>query len=506
MSMALTKSSLNHRKKYTRIQHLYEKLITLIILVNYGFVVFDLTYISFRDFWLQGRVQLYLKIGAIEKEIPEKPIKILYFKLTKYYDWVKGIEPNRDTENYLRTVDELKKVINQTSDPIRDQKITSILSYLRQQSIEMIEQNPFIIANKVGTLERIKNKMRKHIFGSKDVSAKESFELFWDQKNWQKNGLENELTFFNIQIRPLLETNYFRPVGENGELVNNFGLIDFPFSLIFCMELIVRSWYISRRHTGINWFDAMLWRWYDILLLIPIFRWLRIIPLIIRLDQSNLINVKAIKKQTIQGFVAGIAREITEIVVINIMNQVQVSVQEGTIRNILKRTSTNTYIDIDNVNETAEIIKIISYLLIEKVIPEIRPEAEMFIEYNFKKTLAEISAYSNLESLPGFKLIENRLTQKFASRLYQGLSEGLKQMLIPDPKFDELFEKLIDKFTQTIVIELQDQQSIEQIEIFLNDLLEKIKVNYVRRLSAEDFEQILEQTRTLRQEANITSS
>ncbi len=160
-------------------------------------------------------------------------------------------------------------------------------------------------------------------------------------------------------------------MGENGEPINNFGLIDFPLSLL--IELMAQSWYISRRHTGINWFDTMLWRWYDILLLIPVFCWLRIIPLIIRLDKSNLINVKAIKKQTSQGFVSGIAQEITEIVFINVINQVQLSIQKGTIRNILKKTNTNSYINVEGINEIGEIIKIIGDLLVEKVLPEIRP-------------------------------------------------------------------------------------------------------------------------------------
>ncbi|BBA78932.1 hypothetical protein RGRSB_0337 [cyanobacterium endosymbiont of Rhopalodia gibberula] len=504
--MTLTNLFLNFRKKYLHLQSFSEKLIALIVLVNYGFVIFDLTYISLRDFWLQGRVQLYLKIGAFEKEIPKEPIIVLPFRLTKYYDWVKGIEPNRETENYLKTVNKLNFFINKTGDLVQDQKISYLLFYLRKQSIEMIEQNPFLVADKIGTLERIKNKIRKHVFGSKNISSKESFKLFWSQENWQKNRLKNELIFFNNQIRPLLETNYFRPVGENGEPINNFGLIDFPFSLIFFIELMARSWYISRRHTGINWFDAMLWRWYDILLLIPIFRWLRIIPLIIRLDKSNLINVKAIKKQTSQGFVSGIAQEITEIVIINVINQVQFYVQKGTIRNILKKTNTNLYINAEDTNEIGEIIKIIGYLLVEKVIPEIRPEAEVFIEYNLKKALIEISAYSNLVNLPGFEFMKDQLTQKLASQLYQGLSKGLKQVLIQDPSFNKFFEKLVDKLTHTMIIELQDQQSIEQIEIFLYDLLEKFKINYVRRLSTEDFEQILERTRTLRQEAKITSS
>lgn len=39
-----------------------------------------------------------------------------------------------------------------------------------------------------------------------------------------------------------------------------------------------------------------------------------------------------------------------------------------------------------------------------------------------------------------------------------------------------------------MTIELQDKQCIEQIEILLNDLLGKLKRNYVERLSSEDVE------------------
>jgi len=39
---------------------------------------------------------------------------------------------------------------------------------------------------------------------------------------------------------------------------------------------------------------------------------------------------------------------------------------------------------------------------------------------------------------------------------------------------------------------------MNKIEILLVDLLEEIKINYVERLSQEDIEDILEQTRSLR--------
>ncbi|GBF78647.1 flavoprotein [Aphanothece sacrum FPU1] len=46
--------------------------------------------------------------------------------------------------------------------------------------------------------------------------------------------------------------------------------------------------------------------------------------------------------------------------------------------------------------------------------------------------------------------------------------------------------------------------SMEQIESLLTDFLEEIKLNYVQSLSQEDVEDILEQTRALRQSAKTT--
>jgi hypothetical protein len=67
-----------------------EALIALIALANLGLVLFDITYIRFRDLYFR-----YLP------------------QLTQRYDWVKGIEPYRDTDQYLTDVDRLETAIAQ---------------------------------------------------------------------------------------------------------------------------------------------------------------------------------------------------------------------------------------------------------------------------------------------------------------------------------------------------------------------------------------------------------
>ncbi|MEA5508372.1 hypothetical protein VB715_01200 [Crocosphaera sp. UHCC 0190] len=514
--MTLTKISSRSQKKFFRPRLWFEKIMALIVLANYSIVIFNLTYIPLRDFWLQGRVQIFIKLGRFERNIPPKPLRILppiFSEIITKYDVIKGIEPHRDTARYLQRIDNLNEAVNQqvfsNKTPDERQKVTEeiekILADLRLRSRDMINQNPFQIANKTGTLERIKNKMRQHIFETEDSSATEAFEQFWSAENFRKNGWREELNFFDERIRPLIETNYFRPVGENGQPIDNFGLIDFPFFLIFLTEFLARTWYISRRHTGVSWFDAMLWRWYDIFLLIPLFRILRIIPLTIRLNQAKLIDLKAIQKQASQGFVASIAQDITEVVILQVINQVQSSIEEGIVRDLLMQQNTHQYIDLNDINETSELVKLMSHVVIEKVLPEIRPEAEAFLQYNVEKALSQTPNYQGLANIPGLKTIQNQLTERLVSQLYYGLSVGLQGLLVEDTEFDQLLEKLIEKFSKSMGNELQEKHSIEQIESLLNDLLEEIKVNYVESLSQENVEDILEQTRALRQAANIAN-
>ena len=86
----------------------------LLALTNLTLVFFDLSYIPLRDFWLQGRVQLFIKIGKFEYQFPQQA-KIFPFRVSNWYDWVKGIEPYRDTQQYLERVEDLNDKINQVA-------------------------------------------------------------------------------------------------------------------------------------------------------------------------------------------------------------------------------------------------------------------------------------------------------------------------------------------------------------------------------------------------------
>ncbi|MDT9337942.1 hypothetical protein VV11_000095 [Trichodesmium erythraeum 21-75] len=114
----------------TRRVSVFKKIMAFLALVNFILVLFDLTYISLRDFYFDY--------------IPS---------LIKIYDPLKGITTHRDTEKYLDSFEELKTKIIRGIDSLVVQKK---LEELGELSIEMINQNPFTIANKSGYLEKIK--------------------------------------------------------------------------------------------------------------------------------------------------------------------------------------------------------------------------------------------------------------------------------------------------------------------------------------------------------------
>ena len=470
----------------------------LVAVINLAIVGFDLSYVPLRDFWLLGQVTLgeintaYVQYAGIKLDLLPENISGLITK----YDVVKGIIPNRDTQEYLAKVEQLR--LELAANGVDSANAKTLFGDIRRRSLEIIQTNAFAEANKTGNLERIKNRMRSHL-PNQDNSAKTAFWRFWTP-DYFKGKVAEEMAFFDAEIKPLLETNYYRAIGENGGYVDYFGLIDFPFGVLFALEFLARTWFISRRRVGVSWLDAMLWRWYDIFFLLPIWRWLRVIPVTVRLNQAQIINLNSIQKQLSQGLVAGIAEDVTEVVIIRIINQIQASIRNGELERLLSQQATNAYVDLNGTNEIIELVRILAKVTADRVLPAIQPEVETLLQYSIEKALKQSPAYRGIKILPGGDRTIASISHQLVSQSYSAFSSTLQAALAEDKQFDRLVESLISNVGKSVSSELQAQQSMNKIELLLVDLLEEIKINYVERLSQEDIEDILEQTRSLRQQ------
>ncbi|NBD17194.1 MAG: hypothetical protein GVY04_13940 [Cyanobacteria bacterium] len=481
-----------------------------IALFNLGLVFLDISYIPFRNFYLkefrlivQGLnyipqsdfIEQYTpSLISAYRQIPDSFLERAPL-LAQGYDYVKGIEPHPETEQYLQTVEILKQQVTKTG--LESYQTQRILEDLRQQSIQIIQNNPFEVANKTGTLETIKDRMREHM----EVHfAEKAFQEFWTAEYLMANRYEKQLQFFETQIETLMDTNYLRGIDiETGEFINRFWLLDLPFVILFAVEFAGRTYLIHRRHIGLRWIDGMLWRWYDAFLFIPIFRWLRVIPVTVRVDQSDLIELEGVKRQISQGFVASIAEDITQVVFVRLVNQVQGSIQRGELRKALSEANTSQYIDLNETNEIAELSKLFVQLAVYQVLPKIRPDVEAIVRHNVSKVLETSPAFQGMRQVPGLERFESRLTEQFVSLLYQVIYDAIIGAIEEDPEAEKLIEELGTNLTQVLTDELQGKQTLDKMQRLLIDLLEEVKVNYVERLSEEDVEDLLEQTRRLRQ-------
>ncbi|MEH1856163.1 MAG: hypothetical protein V7L11_31875 [Nostoc sp.] len=453
----------------------FERFMAITAAVNLGLVWFDLSYVPWRDFYL--------------RKLPQ---------IVKIYDPIKGIESHRETKNYLELVKALEKQVSQTG--LQSPQVNSRLEEIRRLSNEMIDTNPFAGANKSGTLEKIKKRMRDRIHNE---SAKQSFATFWSQPYLSQKGWVQEINFFNDSIRPLIASNYYRKIGENGEFVDDFWIIDLPFVILFGVELLGRTFLLRRQHPGFSWLEAVLWRWYDLFLLLPFWRGLRIIPVLIRLDQARLLNLHPVRKQLNQGIVANFAEELTEIVVVRVINQVQGSIQRGELtRWLSQQENLRPYIDINNVNEVEAIAGLLVKTIVYQVLPDIQPAIVAILRHNIETVLHQVPVYRNLQNLPGVGQAQTQLSEQLATQITTNLYKTLVSA-VEDPVGAKLTSQLVESFTKVLGSQIKEKHVLSEIQSLLFDFLEEIKLNYVQRLSQEDIDQIIEQTRQLRTQVSV---
>ncbi len=483
MTKAIELAKVQRRKRKRR-NLWFERIMASLAIFNFALILFDLTYLPLRDFYL--------------RELPW---------LTRVYDPVKAIKPYRDTVNYLRNVDELQEEIAQRG--LESPGVEPILADLRELSEGMVDENPFELANKTGTLERLKNRIRDRVPNPQD-SSKDAFREFWTQEYLSGESWQDEIGFFNQRIRPLMATNYFRPYAETGDFVNYFWIIDLPFVILFGLEFLGRTYYIHRSHSGLSWFEAMTWRWYDVFLFIPfaglyIPTWaiLRIIPVTIRANQADLVELSPIKKQISQGFVANISQDMTEVVLIRLVNQAQGAISNGEIANWLSQRNAKTYININNINEGVALTELFLDLMIKEVLPKVQPDVEALLHHNIEKMLHQSPAYRELQRLPGVTSFESNLTSRLSKEMTATFYGILNGTLKPDPVGNELTERLVENTSKAFTTEIQAKETLNEIQYLLNAMLEEVKINYIKRLSQEDVEDILEQTRVLHHQADV---
>lgn len=252
----------------------------------------------------------------------------------------------------------------------------------------------------------------------------------------------------------------------------------------------------SLHESGVNLIDRLLRRWYDLLLLLPTWRWLRIIPVTVRLHQSKVINFERVLAQLTHEPAAYLADRISNFLLVRLINQTQDSVISGQAAKAL--FSSNSYVKINSTNKLDAISDRLLELTIERVLPEVQPELEDLLRHSLQESFKDSNMYRGITTIPGIQSLPVEVIEQLADYLATATLEILINSY-GDLEGRELFNHLSCKFKQSLSRELQHPETQSQLQSLLAELLEELKINYVQKSQEDDPEATLEEAEQLRQ-------
>ncbi|MEM8674377.1 MAG: hypothetical protein AAGF83_10960 [Cyanobacteria bacterium P01_G01_bin.67] len=447
----------------------WQKLVALIAAINLLLVLFNLSYLSSRDFYYEN--------------VP---------MLVRIYDPIKGIESHPDTEAYLQTAELLQQEI--TRNRPFSKETEQLLASLRQQSIYLIEENPFAAANKLATFAKLKHRMEYRL---QTRSAKAAFNRFWSQEYLSQANTVEELDFFNHKIAPLLKTNYYRRIDANGIQIEHFWQLDIFFIIFFALEYLSRTFKVAQDKADLSWWDAMMRCWYDLLMLLPLWRWLRILPVAVRIHKSGLFNLEKILAQITHEPAAYISHRASMFLIVRLLNQSQEVISNGAIADLLFSTSQEGTVGEDN--KIDKIIDRLIGLTIYQVLPEVQPDIENLLRYSLKGALRDSELYQAVRAIPGLDQIPRETIEQLSEYLAQAAYNVLLNSYT-DAEGKIMVSRLSNNFSRTLKQQIRHQATQDEIQVLLSDLLEEWKLNYVINSQQLNPEQTLAEAEQIKSE------
>lgn len=243
----------------------------IVAVVNLLLVLFDLTYISLRPWYIRNAPAV-----------------------ATWYDPYKAIEPHWTTDSYQKLADSLALRWQKSGGTLSPDELAAFGDTLFALSAKILSERPYERFGLMAYQEQLKNKVKAFVqthYGEK-LSGTAAFRRFW---TINPTNAALHLDFYQRELRYLLSVNYYRKYDLSGEYVDDFWRLDLPFLVFFWLEFW-GAWLVSiRLRRYAYWWMYPVAHWYDVLALIPLrslrwFRLLRIWSLYVRLNRSQVVN------------------------------------------------------------------------------------------------------------------------------------------------------------------------------------------------------------------------
>lgn len=217
----------------------------------------------------------------------------------------------------------------------------------------------------------------------------------------------------------------------------------------------------------------------------------------VRLHRSRLVNLSPVSKRVVRLGVSSIAVELTEMVVLRIVDQMQELIQSGALKRWLYQAD-RPYIDLNNIDEIAVLSRHLTDLLVHRVFPKIQPDLDALLQHSISQAIHTTPIYAGLHQIPGMKQWSEQLSREIATQVSQNAYKAVTSAL-QDEVGAALMQKLVSNFSQTFRSEAQQHEALNEIQTLLIALLDEVKVNYVERINDADNDSLRSMTQRLYQ-------
>jgi len=466
----------------------WDRFVAIWASLNLLWVAFDLTYVPMRSFWLQRNLYplpgtpLVIPLGTI----PD---------LTPWIDPIKGIEPHRETQAYLRQFEELEQAMAQPSTGGQAGLQQRLLRRQLELTTAMIDSNPFLGSGHAGTLEKIKNRLRQR--ADRD-SAKQAAALLLSPQWLADNTWPQEQRFWRQQILPLVATNYWRSIDENGRPTDHVWRIDLLlFQSVFALDILLQVLRLRRRLPGLSWRDAVLRRWIDLPLLLPFWRWLRLLPVLERLHSSRLLNIEPLRAVVSRAVVALLALELVEVLALQLLDGTQSLIRSPDWPRRIRALRSHQSVSSSQDRELLALVRIWAPLLLSQVLPRLSPELQGLLSYSLRQSLEGSMVPPPLRQLQPLLRLESGLSQQLAGGMTRNLLELSrttgKQLGRTDAAQVALLQRSIDRFWEELAAALEQGPVLSQTQELLAALLENLKGTYLGQLNRSGVASLIEE-------------
>ena len=454
----------------------WDRAVALWAALNLVWVLFDITYLPLRTFWMQRNLT----------PLPQVPLVVpltLLPDITPLVDPLKGIQPHRETQAYLAEFQRLDQaLLSGAPAPVR----TALLHRQVELTEALINENPFAASGNSGTLEKIKNRLRQR---AGLESAKLAAERLLSEPWLTQHGWRQERRFWQQQVLPLVATSYWRAIDENGRPSDQLWRLDLVlFQSVFALDILLRMVRLRRRFPGLSWRDALLRRWIDLPLLLPFWRWLRLVPVVERLSQAGLINVEPLRAAVSRAVVSLLALELFEVLALQLVDGTQSLVRSPQWPRWIRSLRSHQSVSAGEQQQLLELVKLWGPLLLGQVTPRLAPELQSLLGHALQQSLRDV---------PGGAVVPAGLSRQLAGGMVESLielSRGTAQRLAQsDERQVELLQRFGDRFWEELAAGLEQGGTLQRSQQLICVLLQQLKLNYLAQVNRAGIDALMDE-------------